>query len=71
MKYPMIFNLKKSFDDNYAEIVWIKRVDKLLRDTFKGGKLKNFGTHFNVNFTGYEGLTEDEIRSKLKEVYIF
>ena len=68
MKYPIEFNLKKTAEENFAELLWVKRVDRLLQETFKGGKLKNFGTHFNVGFSGWEGLTQEQINKKLQEV---
>lgn len=50
---------------------WVVKIDQMLRETLKKDKLINFGTHFNIHFTNFEGLTEGELFEKLSKVLEF
>jgi len=50
------------------QTAWLKKVDEVLRENFKHDELITFGTHLNVEFTGWEGLSDNEILQKLDKV---
>lgn len=68
MRYPLEIDLKKTADENFANLLWVKKTDDLLRKEFNKGKLKYFATHFNVTFQGWEGMQWSEIGAKLSEI---
>lgn len=64
----MTFDLKKSKEENKNDTKWVVKVDQMLRDTLRKEKLISFGTHFNIHFSNWEGLSETELFESLSKV---
>lgn len=68
IKYAVEFDLRKSFEESKAQMMWIKKMDNFIQERFPAGKLMNFGSHLNVIFEGWEEVSEEQVKEKMKEV---
>jgi hypothetical protein len=68
IKYAVDFDLRKSIEQNKADLMWVKKMDTFIQERFPSGKLMNFGSHLNVTFQGWDDLTDDQIKPRLDEV---
>lgn len=68
IKYAVEFDLRKTFEESKAQMMWIKKLDEFIQESFPAGKLMNFGSHLNVTFEGWQELSEEDIGKKMIEV---
>lgn len=68
VRYPIDIFLNKDDTDNVKSLAWINKVSKILSQTFKEENLMNFGTHYNLTFHGWEGMSEDQLLQRMAEV---
>lgn len=68
IKYAVEFDLRKTFEESKAQLMWVKKLDIFIQESFPAGKLMNFGSHLNVTFEGWEELSSEDIGKKMIEV---
>jgi hypothetical protein len=68
MRLPIEYDLRKTADENFAMVLWVKKVEKLLLESLSSKQLIAFGHHYNVKFVGWENIPQDQVRGKILEV---